>query len=674
MIKKSVTCLLLAGQIFAQESFNKEISTDEPIVVVGKSADLIGYSSSATQGTANWDELSQRPTLRRGELLEVVPGMVITQHAGGGKANQYFLRGFNLDHGTDFQVSVDGMPANYVTHAHGQGYADINFVMPELVERLDYFKGPYFAEFGDLSSAGGADYQMVPYLDEGIATVSVGAYDYFRLFVADSWELGGGQLTIGGEYTHEDGPFVRPNDYQRYNGFVKWYRGDSDNYLSVTGSFHDGDWRSSDQIASRAVESGLIQRYGAIDEGTGGETSRNTVSFKMKRTESDWGLDASAWVGTYALNLFSNFSYFTNGTGGDQFEQDESRWFAGGKVVYDKSHQIGNKEAVTKLGVETRQDWISDIGLYQTTDRVRTSTNNLDDVYQGSYGVFVQNELFLNERLRLISGLRGDLFYFDVESQDNAADTNDEVDAILSPKLSVAYALQEDTELYLSTGLGFHSNDARGVTASVNPVDPLVRTKGIELGARSSAIENLTATIGLWYLESDSELVYVGDEGTTEAGPASKRFGTEIAVYWRPSDHFTADMEYAWSYAQADVPAGEFDEIDNSVPYIASAGLTFGDEEGLFCSLRARYIGQRPLVGETRVDESRVSFQVNSRIGYKWESLEVSLDVLNLLDRNDRDVEYLYESRLQGEGADVEDIHYHPAQPRQLRANVTWHW
>ncbi|MDQ8190863.1 TonB-dependent receptor [Roseibacillus persicicus] len=673
-MKKLTTIFLVAAGVAEGQDAVMGVSALEETIVTGKAQDVIGEVTTSTQGQANNEELSQRPFLRRGELLEVVPGVIITQHAGGGKANQYFVRGYNLDHGTDFHIGVDGMPGNYRTHAHGQGYADLNFIVPEFVERLDYFKGPFFAEYGDLSTAGGADYTLIPYLEQGIASFSYGENDYYRALLGNSWEAGGGFFTFGGEFTHEDGPWLRGNDYNRYNGLIKWYTGDEDNFLSLTALFHTGEWNSSDQIPLRAVESGLLDEYGAIDDTTGGDTERHSLSFKSKRTEGDWVFRTEAWVGHYALDLFSNFTYFTDPVNGDQFEQEEERIFAGLNIAADWSHGLGSLESRSTLGFQTQHDWIDDIGLYTTNARVRNGVTNVDDVYQGSYGIYFENETRLTDWARLILGARGDFFHFDVESGDNPADTSDDWDAIFSPKAGLVLGPWNETEFYLNAGMGFHSNDARGVTAAIDPVDALVRTRGAEVGMRTRAIEGVSASIGLWWLDSDSEFVYVGDEGTTEAGPASERYGVEASIYWRPHECFTFDAEYAWSYAQADVGPGEFSAIDNSVPHMASAGVTIGGDYGWFGSLRGRYFSRRPLLGESSKTKSRESIQVNGRVGYRWENLEVSLDVLNILDREDRDIEYFYESQLPGEAAPVEGIHYHPAEPRQIRANVTYRW
>lgn len=667
----SAIFLLTAGLAIGQEP-DFGISEMEETIVTGKAEDILGEATSATQGQANNAELSQRPFLRRGELLEVVPGVIVTQHAGGGKANQYFVRGYNLDHGTDFHIGVDGMPGNYRTHAHGQGYADLNFIVPEFVERLDYFKGPFFAKYGDLSTAGGVDYTLMPFLEEAIASFSYGENNYYRALLGHSWEAGIGHLTLGGEFTHEDGPWIRGNDYNRYNGLMKWHAGDEENFLSVTALFHSGKWNSSDQIPLRAVEAGTLNRFGAIDDTTGGDTERQSLSLKMQQTKGDWIIRTEAWAGRYTLDLFSNFTYFTDPVNGDQFEQNEERFFAGLNVAADWTHGLGSLESRSTFGFQTQHDWIDDIGLYPTIARRRTGVTNVDDVYQGSYGIYFENETRLTEWARVILGARGDFFHFDVESGDNPADTGSEWDAIFSPKAGLVLGPWNETELYLNAGMGFHSNDARGVTAAIDPVDALVRTRGAEVGLRTRAVENVTASIGLWWLDSDSEFVYVGDEGTTEAGPASERYGVEAAVYWRPHQCLTLDAEYAWSYAQADVAPGEFSAIDNSVPHMASAGLTIGGDYGWFGSLRGRYFSRRPLLGDNARAKSRESLQVNGRVGYRWENLEVSLDILNILDRNDRDIEYFYESQLPGEAAPVEDIHFHPTEPRQVRANLVY--
>ena len=353
----------------------------DPLVVTGKAEDILGEVASANEGRANNEELSQRPTVRRGELLEVIPGVIVTQHAGGGKANQYFVRGYNLDHGTDFHVGLDGMPANYRTHSHGQGYADINFIVPEFIDHLTYFKGPFKASFGDLSTAGGAEYELFDRLPQGMLSLTYGSDDYARLLYGDSWDIGSGSLSFGLEYTHENGPWLRENDYNRYNLFAKYHQGDEDNYFSITGLAHTGEWNSSDQIPLRAVQSGMLDRFGAIDDTTGGETSRYSLSTRWQRSDDRGTTHLDAWVGAYDLELFSNFTYFLNDpVRGDQFEQNESRIFAGLNLWHRWDYQIGGMESKSTLGFQTRNDFINDIGLHLTEQRQRYRTIRQDDV------------------------------------------------------------------------------------------------------------------------------------------------------------------------------------------------------------------------------------------------------------------------------------------------------
>ena len=654
----------------------------EPQVITGKAQDLLGIARSATAGQANHGELSQRPFLRRGELLEVVPGVIVTQHAGGGKANQYFLRGYNLDHGTDFAVSLDGMPVNFRTHAHGQGYADLNFLVPEFVEGLDYFKGPYFAELGDLSSIGGANYRQFHALPKGIASFSTGAYDYFRAVLGDSWKLGTGTLTLGGEFSEENGPWVIPNRYRRWNGFMRYHTGNGDNFLDITALAYRGTWHSTDQIPQRAIQSGLVDRFGSPQTTNENETSRYSLQLNGQWKEGNTTTKLDVWGGYYGLDLFSDFTYFLDDpVRGDQFEQFDSRYFAGANVSREWRYDLRGRASTTTAGIQTRMDLMDGIGLYKTQRRERMGTVREDDIFEGSYSVFVDHGTQLTPWLRAGAGWRGDLFYFDVAS-DRSVNSGTDWAGISSPKAQLVFGPWAETEFYVNGGLGFHSNDARGVTIRrdpvsgerVDPVDPLVRTKGAEIGLRSNAVPALTFTAALWLLDSDSELVYVGDAGRTEAGAASRRYGVELAAYYRPSPWLTIDAEYAWSHARfVDVPPDE-SFIPGAVEHMMAAGVTVGKETGLYSSLRARYFAPRPLEESGNIN-SRAGFQVNARLGYRWKNWDVAVDCLNLLDRQDNDIEYFYESRLPGEpAAGVADVHLHPVEPRQLRVSATYRW
>jgi hypothetical protein len=653
----------------------------EPTVVTGKAANLLGEAPAASKGQASAEELQQRPFLRCGELLEVVPGMTVTQHSGGGKANQYFLRGFNLDHGTDFGIFVDGMPVNLRTNGHGQGYADINFLIPELVEQLDYTKGPYYAELGDFTTAGSARFRLYRMLPEGIASFTLGENNFYRSLLADSIETPEGALTVALEYNYYDGPWVRPDQLQRWNGFARYATGNEFDSTTVTLMGYDARWDATDQVPLRAVESGRIDRLGFVDPTVGGTTHRYSLSLDRTRDTGNGTARSSAYLGAYGLDLYSNFTLFLEDpVRGDQFNQFDDRWFAGADV--SRSFQdlaFFGKRADLTVGAQTHHDWIDGIALRKTQSRQVVSTVREDDVYEASLGAYGQAEVFWNDWLRTQTGLRGDVYHFDVANRALAANSGSRWDTIFSPKAGVVLGPWNATELYLNGGLGFHSNDARGVTTridpvsgdAVDPVTPLARAYGAETGIRTQAIPGLTSTFALWYLQSDSELVYVGDAGTNEAGDASERYGIEWSNYWRPESWISVDTEISVSDAYF-IPSG--DVVENSVPVTGAAGLTLGGLTGPFGSLRVRYFSPRPLTADGRV-ESKDALQFNARTGYRRGNWEVALEALNLLDADDNDIEYFYASRLPGEPTGgIDDRHVHPFEPRQLRLSVTYRW
>jgi outer membrane receptor protein involved in Fe transport len=657
----------------------QESDTLDEMVVTGKAENLLSQAATSSEGHADFMEIAQRPLARRSEILEVVPGMVTTQHAGGGKATQYFMRGFNLDHGTDFAVSVERMPINMRSHAHGQGYADLNGLLPELVKSVDYTKGTYTARNGDLSTAGSADFVLWEALPQGIASVEMGEHNYYRMLLAESFTLGAGTLTLGGEWNTYDGPWERDENFQRWNAFARYFQGDEENSMSITAMGYGGEWDSSDQIPLRAVQNGSLGLFGNLDDSNGGESQRHSLQFDLKATKGTEVTRYSAYGVFYDLDLFSNFTYFLDDPmRGDQFEQQEERVIFGGEIVREwQDRQLFGREAEFAAGFQTRHDLVNDIGLYKTERRERHNTVRVDDIYESSYGVFGESTVKWNSWFRTVAGVRADAFYFDVTS-DNAANSGDEWSGIVSPKLSAIFGPWNETELYVNLGTGFHSNDARGVNNTVDPtmgdplpgVDPLVRTIGGEFGVRTQVIPTLTSTLSLWWLDSDSELVYVGDAGLNEAGPASRRFGIEWTNYWRPCDWVSVDGEIALTHARfRDV--GADDRIPNSIPVMFSGGIALGHEEGFFGSMRARAFVGRPLE-ESGDIEGKNTFTLNAQVGYRTKDWEVALECLNLLDREDNDIEYYYPSQLSTEAAPVDDIHFHPAEPRMVRVKMTY--
>ena len=605
--------------------------------------------------------------------------MIITQHSGDGKANQYFVRGFNLDHGTDFSIFMDGQPVNFVTHAHGQGYADLNPIIPELVEQLDYWKGPFFGQLGDLSTAGAARFNFFDMLPQGIASVTVGEHNYYRGLLADTIDLSGptdlkgglsngrSGLTYAFEYTYYDGPWDMESNSERINGFLKYFKESGQDTFSLTAMGYTGEWDSTDQIPKRLIKDGTLDRFDNLDDTLGGESTRYSLMGSWDREHANGRTHADFYVGYYDLDLFSNFTYFlSDPVDGDQFEQKDKRWFIGGEVR--REWELGNKNTFT-LGLQTRNDFLDDIGLYNTKDHERIGIVREDDVKVSTVGIYATGEYHVNDWFRLQPSLRADAFHFDVNASSDPTNSGTDTDAIVSPKLSLIFGPWDDTEFYLNGGYGFHSNDARGVNLAVDGADPLVRTWGTEAGVRSEIFENFVSTLAVFYLHSDSELLYVGDAGASEPGPATVRYGVEWATYWQPTEWLKIDNEVTLAHGELQ-DVGSDDEIPGSVPFTLSSGITVGKREGFFGTLRARYFSPRPLI-EDGSEESRASLQVNTRIGYRKNDWEISLDCLNLLDRDDNDIEYFYESQLQTELFPVNDIHLHPSEPRTFRVSFT---
>ncbi len=657
------------------ELAKRPVRLDE-IVVVGKSADLLEQASSASFGIASSADLLARPTLRRSEILESIPGVVVTQHAGGGKATQYFLRGFNLDHGTDFLISIDGMPVNMRTHAHGQGYADLNGLIPELVERIDYRKGTYFAENGDLSSAGSAHFRLFDALPKGFASVEAGQYGYARVVAGDTFSVGkdgdSGKLTLAGEYNYYEGPWQLPEYFNRSNAFARYFKGDEQNHLLLTFMSYRGRWQSSDQIPLDLVRNGTLNRFGNLDPSNGGNSERQSLQLHIHREGTNSITTVNAYAVRYGLNLFSNFTYaLDNDTDGDQFEQSEKRWIIGGDIAHTLQNlTFAGKEASLTLGVQTRTDLIDGIGLYSTANRRRLSTTSLNDVTQFSIGVYGEHTVTWTPWLRTISGVRADGFTFDASS--GAGQRNS---GIVSPKFTAIVGPFHKTEFYANFGTGFHSNDARGVTAQADPAHPLVRAIGGELGVRTQYIPNVTTSLALWHLRSDSELIYVGDAGTNEAGPGSSRHGIELSTYWKPCDFLSVDAEWSLTTSKLrDNPGGS--QVTNSVPWMLSGGFVAGaqgDRPGWFAGTRVRAFGRRPLTEDGSV-RGRPTCGVNANVGYRLGSWEFVVDCLNVLGRDDHDIEYFYESRTKAEADATERTHFHPVEPRMFRLRVTHKW
>jgi outer membrane receptor protein involved in Fe transport len=641
---------------------------------------LVGIAQAASQGAITARQLDERPLMRDGEVLEAVPGVIVTQHSGEGKANQYFLRGFNLDHGTDFATVVAGMPVNIPTHAHGQGYSDLNFLIPELVSGVQFSKGPYYADQGDFATAGSSNINYANMLAKPVAHVEAGGGGYARALFAASPPLGAGHLIAALEVAHNDGPWGHPDEYRKVNGVLRYSQGDTVNGFSLTAMGYHGAWNSTDQIPERAISSGLIDRFGTIDPSDGGHTYRysGTVDWQHGSSHGDASTRVTAYGIGYDLDLFSNFTFDLNDpVRGDQIEQADHRFISGGKVSHRRVTRWGNHTIQNTVGVQLRNDYITNVGLYHTQARVRLDTRSQAGVLETTGGVFAQNEIEWTPWLRTVAGVRADASRFRV----NALDTVNSGTAsagLVSPKGGATVGPWKGTEFYINAGMGFHSNDARGTTitrdADDNPigrVTPLVRAKGAEIGLRTVAIPHLQSTVSVWMLRLDSELVFSGDDGTTQPSRPSARRGVEWANYYSPKKWLVFDGDVSWSRARFSTfdPVGQY--VPEAVDTVVSAGATIDGYRRTFGSLRWRYFGPRALLEDNTV-QSKATSLINLQGGYRVaKNLRLALDVFNVVNAADSDIDYFYTSRLPGEPfVGVADVHTHPVLPRTARLNI----
>ena len=650
----------------------------EEIIVYGRAEHHVGTATTASEGLVGYADYHLPPLLRVGELVEAMPGMVATQHSGTGKANQYFLRGFNLDHGTDFSAHLDGVPVNMRSHGHGQGYLDLNFLIPELVETAVYRKGVYHAEKGDFSSAGSIDFAYYEQLPERILHANLGDHGYGRGLAAGSVDLPGGTFTGALDVTAYAGPWQLDEDLKQTRLYVS-------HAFEVAGAetrfaFHgyDSAWDATDQIPRRAVSSGLIGRTGFIDPDLGGDTSR--LGITAQAAWPDWEL--GSYFLEYDFTLFSNFTYLLDDPLlGDEFEQRDRRSIMGAWIRGDAGAFVGERPVVYRWGGELRFDDIDEVGLYGTSARRRTHTRRQDRVEELSAGAFAEAEMNLTEAFRAVLGLRADYYDWDVSAL-RPEDGGSGSDALLGPKANVAYRLHESLEAYAAWGHGFHSNDVRvtrdltgaRVAEPGSQADVLTRSEGAEIGLRYEPDETFNATLTGFWLELDSELVYVGDAGTTEPGEGSERSGLELAAFWYPSHSLALDASYTLSDARFSGDVGGNAQIPGAIERTFSAGANALLGNGFHVSVTARHLGSAPLVEDDSI-RSRASWLINAGLAYHFRRVEFRLESFNLLDSRDDDIAYFYASRLAAEPAGgVTDIHFHPLEPRTMRASITMHW
>jgi hypothetical protein len=687
-------CLLCMSTLFtpslaiaAAEAAESTAPQLAPVLVQGTYDNAVGTSDAASQGVVTSKLIENRPTLRPAEVLEFVPGVIVTQHSGDGKANQYFLRGFNLDHGTDFATYVDGMPVNMPTHAHGHGYSDLNWLIPELVNRISYRKGPYFADEGNFSSVGVARLALFDTLPQGMASLTLGEHSYGRALLTQSVPWQSGNLLYALETAHNNGPWQNPENFHRSNGVLRYSTATDSSRSSVTAMAYSAAWHSTDQIPQRAVTQGLIGRFGALDPTDGGNTERYSLSFQTERKADSGFFKLNAYAVASKLNLVSNFTYNLDNpeppVNGDQFAQAESRQVFGGGASQSWATPFAGYDSTITVGTSLRMDKLDPVGLYQSLAGQRVGTVQESQVRENLFGLFVENATTWAPKLRTLIGVRYDRMDVDVNSS-IALNSGKKNADLASPKLSVIAGPWNKTEYFLNIGSGFHSNDARGVTATLAPkegtlIDPtpaLVRTTGSELGLRTEAIAGLQSSLALWQLNIGSELVFSGDAGDTQASGASRRYGLEFNNHYSVTPRLLLDADIAFSRAafntpQGDAPnAGRF--IPGSVETVVSVGATVIEQGPWSGQFQLRYFGPRPLIEDNsqRSDPTTLAY---ARVGYRLTpKIKLALDVFNLFNSKASDIDYYYVSRLKGEpSGGVADRHYHPVEPRSIRLTLT---
>ena len=627
-------------------------------------------------------DIKLRPIVNSQEILRLVPGLFIGQHAGGGKAEQIFLRGFDLDHGTDIRLSVDGMPVNMVSHAHGQGYADLHFVIPELVEGVDFKKGPYTTDKGNLATAGWADFRTRTALDRSFAKLEVGQYDTYRA-VAGVDLLGqkgrskNQSAYLASEYSYSNSYFDNPQHFKRANVVGKYHGHLSPNTnLTLTGSTFWSKWNHSGQIPDRAVDSGLIDWFGSVDPTEGGETSRTNLNVQLVTvTPKNHIIRNQFFYSNYNFELYSNFTFFLNDSiNGDQIRQKEHRNLFGYNGSYSAQSTIGKTSWTTTLGAQYRQDITHGTELSHTKNRIETLNRiQYGHVNEINAALYASELVQVSSRFTIDAGVRLDYFrsqYDDLLT--TPASTKQATQSIVSPKLNFYYTFNPRLQLYLNTGKGFHSNDARVVTAQ-NGREILPGGYGSDLGLIVKPFPKLLINAAAWYLWLEQEFVYVGDEGVVEPSGRSRREGIDLSVRYQLTKSLYADVDLNTANPRSvDAEAGQ-NYLPLAPVFTSTGGLSLQTPSGFSGSLRYRYMANRP-ANEDNTIVAKGYFVTDMQLNYSRRNYTLGLSVQNLFNTRWKETQFATESRLTGENTPVEEIHFTPGTPFFARLSLTYFW
>ena len=632
--------------------------------------------ASSSEQLIPGQDFELRPHGRPADVLRLIPGLIINQHQGGGKAEQYLIRGFDADHGTDLAIFVDGVPVNLRSHAHGQGYADLHFLIPETIRAIDVSKGPYFPEYGDFDTAGVVKFITRDYVEENTLEISGGSFNTQRYLALLSPTRDALKTFIAVEGYRNDGPFEHPNGYLRFNLFAKATANlNEDMRLSLWGSHYRAEWHGSGEIPARAVRAGLIDRFGAIDPNEGGVTERTNLNLDYVWTLSErQRLSLNTYVSYYRLSLFNDFTFFLNDPDhGDMINQRDTRFVAGLDAQYEIKSQPFGIPLTSTAGLQYRID-TPHVVLANAVQRHQVSRTQDVDIVEQSFSPFVKFDLTPIDKVRLVTGARGDVFTFDVKERVNTTGdrlTGTATKARPNVKANLILGPWASTEFFGNFGTGFHSNDARAVIS--NPkLEALPTATGYEFGLKSRLLPRTELFATYWFMDLSSELVFVGDEGTTEPRGRTHREGVEAGAKVRLLDWltFTGDLTYT---AKA-----EFVETGQAIPlapiWTARADLTARLPWGLSSSFEMRHVGDR-WADEDRHQTARGYTLFNWTGRYRYKNFEAFLSIENLTNTEWREAQFFFTSRLPGEpAAGVDDIHFTPGTPRSFLGGIAFHF
>ncbi|PKV48039.1 outer membrane receptor protein involved in Fe transport [Aquimarina sp. MAR_2010_214] len=664
----------------SEEVIVKDLSTSLIIVLYPQSINLdeiIITSKVNTLQLITDVDIQTNPVNSSQDILRKVPGLFIGQHAGGGKAEQIFLRGFDIDHGTDINLTVDGLPVNMVSHAHGQGYADLHFVIPETIDKVDFGKGVYYEDKGNFATAGYVDFKTKENLNTSMIKLEAGQFDTYRfLGMFNIMNTAQHNAYVASEYLSTDSFFDSPQNFNRinilgkYTGFIT----DSDK-LGVTVSNFSSKWDASGQIPQRAVDSGLISRFGAIDDTEGGNTSRTNFLVNYdKIINKNSTLKNSVYWSAYDFELYSNFTFLLEDPiNGDQIRQKEGRTIFGLNSEYQKAFSGNKVEGTWQAGISLRNDQSKDNQLSRSRNRIETLEQiQFGDINETNFGAYLGANIHLN-KWTFNPSIRVD--YFDFQ-YNNALlglyKTQEETEAAISPKLNIFYNASNELQVYAKAGKGFHSNDTRVVVARGGETI-LPSALGTDIGFVWKPTSKMLFNLAYWYLYLEQEFVYVGDAGIVEPSGETRRQGIDLSYRYQIFPWLFCNLDANYTHARSIDEPSDADYIPLAADFTLMGGFNVLHKSGFFGSVNVQHLNDRPANEDNSIVAEGYTI-TNLNVGYKWKKMSLSIQIQNLFDQDWNETQFATESRLTGEPQSVEEIHFTPGTPFFLKTTVQYNF